>query len=163
MKRYAKSVSRASRNLSRKKEDSNNRTKAKFKLARLHKIIKNTRNDYHWKLANRIVGEYADIYIKDVDLISLRYKSGKRVTDLGYADFVNILEYKASCVGSRVIKIDKKYPARNICSSCGYTNENVKFNGAKYWSCPSCNSKLNRYRNAAINILRYGENQLNVN
>lgn len=93
-KENAKAIARANRILSRKKKGSNNRKKAKLALARLHKRVANQRADFHWKLANALVGEYSLICIEDLNLKAMQRLYGRKISDLGFSEFVKILEYK---------------------------------------------------------------------
>ncbi|MDO5537955.1 MAG: transposase, partial [Desulfovibrionaceae bacterium] len=54
-----KAIASANKKLSRKKEGSHNRHKARLALARLHKRVANRRNNFHWEQASRIAGEYS--------------------------------------------------------------------------------------------------------
>ena len=106
-KANAMAIAKANKTLSSKKKGSNNRKKAKLDLARLHKKVANQRNNFHWQLANYLVGRYADICIEDLNLKGMQKLYGKKISDLGFSEFVEILEYKASRTGSRVIKVDR--------------------------------------------------------
>ena len=82
---------------------------------------------------------------------------GKKISDLGFSEFVEILEYKASRTGSRVIKVDRFYASSQKCSSCGYKNSDTKDLRIRKWICPNCGAHHDRDRNAAINILLEAE------
>ena len=47
----------ANKQLSTQKRGSHHRERARLNLARKHRKIANQRNDFHWKLANRITDE----------------------------------------------------------------------------------------------------------
>ena len=156
-KANAKVIAKANKKLSSKKKGSNNRKKAKLAIARLHKKVANQRNNFHWQLANYLVGRYADICIEDLNLKGMQKLYGKKISDLGFSDFVEILEYKASRTGSRVIKVDRFYASSQECSSCGYKNSATKDLRIRKWTCPNCGVYHDRDRNAAINILLEAE------
>lgn len=161
-KQNADAIRKANRNLARKKNGSNNRKKAKLALARLHKKVANMRSNFHWQLANQLVDEYADICIEDLNIKGMQRLYGKKISDLGFAEFVKILEYKASRTGSRVIKVDRFYASSRLCADCGYRNQQVKDLRIRIWTCPDCGQTWNRDRNAAINILKEGEGLHNI-
>lgn len=98
-KQNANAIKMANRNLSRKFKGSNNRKKAKIALARLHKKVANQRDNFHWQTANKLVGEYALICIEDLNLKAMQKRFGRKISDLGFADFVNKLKYKAHRAG----------------------------------------------------------------
>lgn len=156
-KANARAIAKANKKLSSKQKGSNNRRKAQLALVRLHKKVANQRSNFHWQLANYLVGRYADICIEDLNLKGMHKLYGKKISDLGFSEFVEILEYKASRTGSRVIKIDRFYASSQECSSCGYKNSDIKDLRIRKWTCPNCGDFHDRDRNAAINILLEAE------
>lgn len=54
-----------------------------------------------------------------------------------------------------LISIDKYYPSSKTCSHCGYVNSELKLSDRE-WTCPNCNSKLDRDLNTAINVKKVG-------
>ena len=82
-----------------------------------------------------------------------RKRWGRKVSDLGYAEFVNKLEYVASKYGTTVKKIGRHDASTQICHCCGYRNERTKDLSIRKWTCPNCGATHDRDINAAINIL----------
>ena len=152
----ANAIKSASRNLSRKVKGSNNRKRAKLALARLHKRVANQRDNFHWQAAHRLVAEYALICLEDLNLKAMQKRFGRKISDLGFADFVNKLKYMAYRTGASVVEIDRFYPSSQLCSDCGYQNYETKNLKIREWTCPKCGSTHNRDRNASINIEREG-------
>ena len=152
----ANAIKSASRNLSRKVKGSNNRKRAKLALARLHKRVANQRDNFHCQAAHRLVAEYALICLEDLNLKAMQKRFGRKISDLGFADFVNKLKYMAYRTGASVVEIDKFYPSSQLCSDCGYQNSETKNLKIREWTCPKCGSTHNRDRNASINIEREG-------
>ena len=93
-----------SRNLSKKKKGSNHRKEAKRKLAKLHIKIANQRKDYFHKLSNDLTQRYDTVFIEDLNMKAMQMMWGKKVSDLAFSEFVNILSYK-----TKVKKIDRFY------------------------------------------------------
>lgn len=152
----AKAIKMASRNLSHKAKCSNNRKKAKIALARLHKKVANRRNNFHWQIANKLVGEYALICIEDLNLKAMQKRFGRKISDFGFADFVHKLKYKAHRAGASVVEVNRFFPSSQLCSDCGYRNTETKNLTIRKWTCPKCGNIHNRDRNASINIEREG-------
>ena len=80
---------------------------------------------------------------------------GRKVSDLGFADFVKKLVYIAEKKGVKITFIDKWYPSSKTCSVCGAVNEALNLRD-RLWQCPSCHIQLDIDRNAAVNIFRVG-------
>lgn len=156
-KQNANAIKMANRNLSRKMKDSNNRKKAKFALAKLHKKVANQRDNFHWQIANKLVKEYTLICIEDLNLQAMQKRFGRKISDLGFADFVNKLKYMAHKTGTSVVEIDRFFPSSQLCSECGYRNIETKDLKIRNWTCPECGNIHDRDRNAAINIEHEGK------
>ena len=155
----AKLIAKASRELSRKLKDSNNRRRARLHLARLHKKASNQRHDFHFKLARRLSLEYDTICIEDLNVKAMQRLYGRKIGDLGFGDFVNILKYEAGKFGTNVAEVGRFFASSQICHRCGKKNPQVKDLKVRRWKCPKCGTEHDRDRNAAINILREGLGQ----
>jgi len=66
--------------------------------------------------------------------------------------FIELLTYKASLIGKRVIVIDERNTSK-ICSSCGHQKEDMLLSERLY-HCEVCDIVRDRDQNAAINILK---------
>lgn len=152
--KYLKELKALNRNLSKKKKGSNNRVKAKLQLAKLHIKIANSRKDYFHKFTNQLANSYNDIFIEDLNMKAMQMMWGRKVSDLAFSEFVNILEYKTN-----VTKIDRFYPSSKTCSECGYVLKELDLK-IREWTCPSCKAHHQRDVNAAINIHRVGTSTL---
>ena len=158
-KRSLNAIKRASRKHSTKRKGSTNRQRARLDLARKHRTIERQRTDFHWKLAHRLTDEYDEIRLEDLNLQGMKALWGRKVSDLGFADFVLKLVYIAQKKGVTITFIDKWYPSSKTCSVCGAVNEALNLRD-RTWQCLSCHSQLDRDRNAAINIYRVGASTL---
>lgn len=147
---------RLNRNLSKKKKGSNGRKRAKLKLAKLHIKTANQRRDYFHKLSNDLAQKYDNIFIEDLNMKAMQMIWGRKISDLAFSEFVNILEYKAN-----VKKIDRFFPSSKTCSKCG-TVKKVLDLKTRVFVCDSCNLEICRDLNASINIKRVGASTLAV-
>lgn len=161
-RKNANALKSASRKLSHKQKGSNNRRKAKLALARLHKKVANQRRNFHWQLANLLVGQCAVICIEDLNLKGMQKLFGRKISDLGFAEFVGILEYKASRAGTKVVKVDRYFASSQKCHYCGFQNSATKDLRIRRWTCQNCGETHDRDRNAAINIEIEGKRILGV-
>ena len=149
-------IKNACKNLSHKVKGSNNRRKAKLNLARLYKKSFNQRHDFHFKLARQLCLEYEIICIEDLNLKAMQRLWGRKISDLAFSEFVNILKYQATKFGVEIIEVDRFFASSQICSNCGFQNSAVKDLKIREWICSQCGTRHNRDRNAAINILNFG-------
>ena len=146
-------IARLNRSLSRKKDGSNNRKRAKYRLAKAHSDIKNKRRDWFYKLAHALCDHYGAMYFEDLNLNGMKRLWGRKVSDLAFGEFVLILQHVASKRGVRVYKIDRWEPTSQVCSRCGQKKK-LDLND-RVLIC-DCGLVIDRDHNAAINILRVG-------
>ena len=158
-KKALRELKRLNRNLSKKVKGSNGRKKAIKRLAKLHEHISNQRREFQWKLAHELCRSCSSISIEDLNLKGMQKRWGRKVSDLGYGEFINKLQHVSIKYGTSVIKIDRFAPSSQICHCCGYKNIGVKDLSLREWTCPQCGAKHDRDVNAAINILNisYGK------
>ena len=154
-KRSINAIKRANRKHSRTKKRSKNRERARLDLTRKHRKIERQREDFHWKLAHELTDLYDEIRLEDLNLQGMKALWGRKVSDLGFADFVKKLVYIASQKGVKITFIDKWYPSTKTCSACGTVNEALNLRD-RIWKCADCGPTHDRDRNAAINIFRVG-------
>ena len=145
------------RKVSKKKKGSNNRYKARKKLARLHEKVSNQRTDFLHKLSRKLVNDNQVIYIEDLNLKGMirNHKLAKSISDAGWYQFVNMLQYKGKWYGCNLDKIDRWFPSTKRCILCGHINDNLTL-ADRSWTCPRCTAYHDRDINAALNILIFG-------
>lgn len=147
--------------LSKKVKGSNNRKKARHKVAIIHKKIKNTRNDYIHKITKTIVNENQVIIVEDLNVKGMmqNHKLAKAISDVSWHEIYRQLEYKSKWNNRIYHIIDRFFPSSKMCSSCHFVNDELALKD-RNWNCPNCNTKLDRDLNASINILNQGLNNI---
>ena len=147
---------RLSRSLSRKQKGSNNRNKARIKIAKLHFRIKNLRLDCLHKLTTRLTSCFHTIGIEDLNVKGMlkNHKLARAIADMGFYEFRRQLEYKANWRGGVVVIADRFFHSRKLCSDCDHKVEKMPLSIRK-WSCDNCKSNHDRDINAAINLKNY--------
>ena len=152
-KKNMNEIKRLCKKLSKKDKNSNNYQRAQIQLARLYKKIANLRKDFHYKTAYDICSKYTIICIEDLNIKAMQRLLGRKINDLGFYSFVQVLERVAKKCGCEVRKANKFFASSQTCSCCGNINKQVKDLRIRQWQCNVCNTIHDRDRNAAINIL----------
>ena len=148
-----KKLTKLQRRLARKKEGSNNREKARVKLARFEKHISDSRKDYIEKETLRLVRTYDVIGIEDLNLQGMMKFShnAKNYVDTSWYTFTQKLLWKSQFNDCKVVKSDRFYPSSKTCNHCGYINQNLTLKDRK-WVCPNCGAEIIRDENAGKNL-----------
>ena len=153
-------LKQASRKLSSKRKGSNNRHKARLNLARKHEKVSNKRRDQHFKLSHRLLDQFDTLVFEDLNVRAMQRLWGRKVGDLGFADFLSILEYLSTKRGKRVLKLDRFEPTTQVCSACGQRQKMPLKD--RIYRCGDCGVELDRDHNAARNIFRVGASTLGL-
>ena len=148
---------KAQKALSRKVKGSNNRHKARLRVAQVHAEIADARKDMLHKLTTRLVRENQTIAVEDLAVKNMvkNRKLSQAINDASWGELVRQLEYKCEWYGRTLVKIDRWFPSSKRCSQCGHTVEKLSLN-MREWACPNCGVRHDRDINAAINILAAG-------
>lgn len=157
-KKQENKIKKLQRQLSRKVKGSNNREKARIKLAKVYERLVNQRENYIHSVVNELLKYYDTIYMEDLNVSGMlkNHKLAKAIQEVGFHKFKEILQNKALMNDKQVVFINRFYPSSKTCSCCGYKNKDLKLSD-RFWVCSECNTKLDRDLNAAINILVEGE------
>jgi putative transposase len=156
-RRYRKRLAKAQRELSRKaKGDGANRRKARRKVAKIHARTADRRRDMLHKLTTRLVRDNQTLVIEDLTVRTMvkNRKLARAISDAAWAEFRNMLEYKAAWYGREVIAVDRFFPSSKLCSACGILEEKMLLS-VRTWTC-ACGTTHDRDVNAAQNLLAAG-------
>ena len=150
-------LKRFQRQLSRKKEGSKNREKARIKLAKLNQKIRNKKLHYLHQVSNQLVSENQIICMEDLNVKGMmkNHNLAESIQEMNFGEFKNLLTYKCLQYERQLVFIDKFYPSSKTCHCCGYVNKSLKLSD-RQWVCPECGSLIERDYNAALNILDEG-------
>ena len=149
---------REQRRLSKMQKGSNNRSKQRIKVAKLHEKVSSQRKDFLHKLSRQLANAYDCVCIESLDMkaMSQMLNFGKSVSDNGWGMFTGFLKYKLEEQGKKLVKVDKFFASSQICSVCGYRNAETRQLAVREWDCPQCGTHHDRDVNAAVNIRNEG-------
>ena len=151
-------LKRLQRRLSRKTRGSNNRKKARLKVARLHAKISDARRDTLQKFTTKIISENQAIFVEGLNVAGMvqNHNLAKHIVDAAFGEIFRELEYKAKWYGRTYFPLDRFFPSSKLCSSCGHLLDELPLS-VREWDCPACGAHHDRDINAAINIKRAGQ------
>ncbi len=127
--------------------------RTKLKLAKIHEKIKNKRLDFLHKTSAKLIRENQTICLEDLAVSNMvkNHNLAQAINDVSWSTFVTMLEYKADWYGKNILRIGRFAPSSKTCSNCGNINKELTLK-EREWTCPKCNSVLDRDVNASINI-----------
>jgi putative transposase len=154
LRRAEKKLKREQQRLARKAKGSNNRTKARLKVARAHAQVADARREFHHQLSTRIIRDNQAVAVEDLAVKGLaRTRLAKSVHDAGWSAFVAMLEYKAARYGRTFVRIGRFEPTSQVCCVCGI-KDGPKPLHVRVWECGACGAVLDRDINAAVNVAK---------
>jgi len=173
-KRAQEKLATAQRALQAKVRGSNRRQRARERVGRCHRRIRNQRADTLHQLSRSLVNDY-DLIVHEALRVrnmvrrprprpdgtgahepnGARAKAGlnRSISDAGWGTLVAMLTYKAEDAGRTVVAVDPRHTSRT-CSACGHVSERNR-RGAVF-ECEACGHQAHADTNAACNILRAG-------
>ncbi len=170
-KKHQARLRKAQRAMSRKTKFSNNWTKAKARVQRIHSQIGHARRDYLHKATTLISQNHAMVCIEDLQVRNMskssagtvdqpgrhvRAKSGlnRSILDQGWFEFRRQLDYKLQWNGGWLVAV----PARNTsrtCPACAHVSADNRRTQSQF-RCMDCGFEENADVVGAINVLRAG-------
>ena len=134
-----------------------NINKQRIKVAKINEKINNCKNDFLHKLSTKLVKENQFISLEDLNISNMVKNNNlaKSINEASWSSFLTMLKYKSIEYNTTIKQINRFYPSSKICNNCGYINNSLTLKD-RYWTCPKCNTYLDRDINASINILKEG-------
>ena len=156
LRKSEKKLTRAQRNLSRKRKGSGKGTKARMRVQKVHRKIQRQRDDYAHRLSRNLVENHDLITFEDLNIRGMirNHHLAKSIEDASWNRIIQYTMYKAESAGTVVILVNSRNTSR-ICSKCGNIKHDLKLSDRIY-HCNICGLTMDRDLNAAINIRNMG-------
>ena len=108
-KSQSNKIKRLQRQLSRKQKGSNNRNKARIKLAKLYKKINDKKQYYLHQVSNTLINENQVICMEDLNVKGMlkNHKLAESIQEMNFGEFKRILEYKAKWYNRKIVYVDR--------------------------------------------------------
>lgn len=144
------------RKVSKAVKYSNRRKKKIQLLAKTHEHIANQRKDFIHKLSRKYVNNYDMIAVEKLNISGMvrNHHLALSISDAGWNIFSNMLSYKLELLGKVFIQVHPHYTSQK-CSQCGEVVP--KSLSVRTHICPECGFVAGRDYNAALNILKIGQ------
>ena len=142
------------RQVSKKIIGSNNKKEGVRHIARRHIRISDKRLNFHFQLAHDLCDQYDVMFFEDLNIAAMKRLWGRKVSDLGFSQFIKVLEWVAMKRGKSVKFIDRWERTTGKCSTCGH-EQKLELKD-RVFECGNCGLGLDRDHNAAKNILEAG-------
>lgn len=156
-KSESKKIKKLQKQLSRKQKGSNNRKKARIRLAKVYKKINDRKQYYLHAVSNSLIDENQVICMEDLNVEGMvkNHNLAESICEMNFGEFRRMLEYKTNWYNRKIVFVDRFYPSSKTCHNCGYINKELKLSD-RQWVCPQCGEVIERDCNAAMNILDEG-------
>lgn len=157
MDKHDKNLKTKQRQLSRKQKGSNNRNKARQKVAKVHNKVTRCREDFLHKLSRKLVDENQVIAVENLNVKGMvkNHNLARAISQVGWGQFCTMLKYKAEQEGKVYVEVDRFFPSSKTCNVCLNQVDSLPLD-VRSWTCSSCRTGHDRDINAAINIREEG-------
>lgn len=173
-RRIEEKLARLQQKVATRKKGSRARKLLNRRIGRLHQRIARQRKKFHFETAKRVLQKASVVFVEDLAVKNMSKrckpkqdeegnyvangqsrKSGlnKSIADAGWAQFIDILNFKAESAGGKVVKVNPKNTSQ-VCSNC--LNVVPKTLKDRWHFCDSCNLSIDRDTNSAILIKKVG-------
>lgn len=134
-----------------------NIVKLEQKIKLVHRDLRNIRNNHiHQTTAMIVRTKPSRVVMEDLkvqEMIKNRHLA-KAISEQNFYEFRRQMEYKCERSGIEFVLADRWFPSSKTCSDCGFIHKGLKLSDRTF-ICPSCSFKLDRDKNASINLARY--------
>lgn len=151
LQRSTHRLTRLQRRLSKSKKGSQNRQKARIKVAQCHRRVANQRKDYLHQISTNIIRENQTVVLEDLqvsNMVKNRYLA-KAISSAAWRMFREMLMYKARKYDRAIFITDQWTPSTQTCHGCLHPSPVKLTLKERVWTCPTCGMVHDRDVNAA--------------
>jgi putative transposase len=148
-------LQRASRAHSRKAKGSVNRRKHADRLARICARVASVRADALHKATSDLARRYETVVSEDLNVAGMtrNRRLARAISDQGFGYARQMLGYKTTWNGGRLILAGRWYPSSKTCAACGAVKAKLSL-AERLYLCKACGYTEDRDVNAARNLLK---------
>ena len=131
--------------------------KLEERIRKLHRKLKNIRQDYIHKSTTSIVKtKPCKVVMEDLNVKGMMKNKclSKAIQQQNLYEFIRQMKYKCKWLGIEFVQVDRFYPSSNTCSCCGNIKRDLKLSERTY-ICKECGLVIDRDLNASINLANY--------
>lgn len=142
---------------------SKNWIKNKQKIDKIQARIARQKKNFLNNESKKIAENYDIVIVEAVNMQNLanhKRHGGKSVSRINYGMFRTMLKYKLEERNKLLLIADKWFPSSQLCSVCGFQNQELKDTRIREWTCPDCKTFHYRDINAATNLQNLYEPRL---
>ena len=160
LKRFERKLSRAQRRLSKRRKGSKNRLKQKRIVQKIHRKVKNIRNDNTHKVTSYLAKNKSFNCIENLSVKGMlkNRRLSKALSDAGLGEFGRQMKYKCNWYGSDLTVADRWFPSTKRCSGCGSIKDMPL--SCRIYCCEECGLVIDRDYNASLNLRYYMEREI---
>jgi len=125
--RHEKKLKRAQRVVSRRMKGSANREKARRRLSRIHRRVRNVRSDFLHKVSHRLCSENQAIGMESLNVKGMmaNHCVARCLGDAALGELARQIEYKAVIFRDDLRKVDQWFASSKLCSECGAKKDDL--------------------------------------
>lgn len=137
------------RSFTRKQKGSNNRNKARIKVAKQYRKISRIKDDLINNYVSSIAKSYDVVSMENLNIQGMKKNHclAPSIQQLPWFSFKMKLKHKVK----ELVEVGRFYPSSKTCSACGFVKKDLSLSERTY-HCENCGLSIDRDLNAAINI-----------
>lgn len=140
-------LAKAQRSVSRKQKGSRKQTKAKIRVARLHRKVRRQREHFLHVESKRYAQSHGTVVIEHLNVAGMiRGRLSRSIADAGWSRFAWMLKYKLEWSGGHLLEVPAAYSSQT-CAACGAIDDASR-HGVRF-NCTACGHQNHADLNAA--------------